>query len=114
MNNQQQSYRELHSCVNCKHVFCKSEHDEGDVLFCTKDAPERPKCGSVYMREHFWGSDEEVLNKTVEEIDEMNSQFRSEWEEWSEGREVLFNGICDEWEGDHVESTNLVIENATG
>ena len=82
------TYRVQDGCANCQHVFVRREYNEGDELYCTFRAPERPPCMSVLMGESNqiqgrpWGYDEEGAEK---------------WEEWKTFRCVVPQGICGEW-----------------
>lgn len=89
-----ESYYPMPGCINCKHVFVLREYDEGDRYFCHFDKSERPKCGSVYMKE-CWQSTN--MDLPVEEMDDVYSQRWDEWEAWADSREVEPNGHCNEW-----------------
>lgn len=84
------NYRVQNGCWNCKLCFIMREYDEGPILFCEKDAPPRPKCGSVIMGENFNYRDNEAWEEGC-----------NKWDTWSEGRNVEESGICDNWEWVH-------------
>ena len=75
------NYRLQNGCHNCQHCFVELHPDGGDNYWCKLDAPPRPPCGSFIESEEF--ADETAYNK---------------WIEWSNGRERILYGICDEWE----------------
>lgn len=81
------SYREQRACANCRHVFKRSDYDDGDDFYCTLNAPRRPMCGSVYMEEDFCAMNEHEYAKADKR-----------WNEWASGRSVLASGTCDEHE----------------
>lgn len=81
------SYIIQSGCYNCANVFRMSEYDSPDTYFCHIDKSERPKCGSVSMRENW---------------DHLSSEFYGDqwdlWDAWAVDREVASWGICDNWE----------------
>lgn len=87
----QPGYRSQNGCHNCASVFCQSEYDDGDSLFCTFGAPPRPLCGSVLMGEQFGGFLGSLRNPEKHELQGNN------WDIWSLGRQVVPEGICDNW-----------------
>jgi len=104
------NYRLLRSCINCKHCFIM-EWDSQDELYCTKDAPKRPLCGSVHMNEYFgdiWEKEIEIKEekeKRTLSVDERREiilniceHYRCLWEKWSKERMVQCNAICDSYE----------------
>ena len=84
-------YRLQAACVNCRHVFIVREFDCGPRCYCTFGAPPVPPCGSVLMGE-------------MGPFEETEKQYAI-WDEWSLGRSVDENGICQEYdeakEADH-------------
>ena len=86
------TYEERDGCHNCLKAFVVKEYDEPNYYYCTEDAPERPPCGSVRMKEcpQFFDISEE------EERILINA-----WDEWSESREVMAWGFCRRWEKKH-------------
>jgi len=69
-------------CHDCAHVFVRSEHDDLDRFYCTRNAPPRPPCMSVGMGE--------AGNITTE-------NFKA-WNEWSGNRQVEPFGTCDAYQ----------------
>lgn len=80
-----ESYREQYACVNCMHVFKRTEYDDPPEYYCTLNAPKRPLCMSVSMDEH-------LLRSAPRQVD---AGFET-WDLWSDGRGVEAFGICDE------------------
>jgi hypothetical protein len=96
-------YRVQHGCHSCRYVFVKREYDEGDTYYCSKDAPPRPICGSIFMDESFTSA-REGLDITAGDRYTDKDPFSValyEWERWSDGREVSCHGICDRHEAMH-------------
>ena len=80
-----ESYRNQPGCHNCGHVFVLVETDNPLTYCCTLNAPPRPLCMSLAMREHIpWSSRNH--KRTVDA-----------WESWSDCRWVKAWGICDKW-----------------
>jgi hypothetical protein len=84
------SYRNVETCLHCKHVFAHQEWGEKDHLYCTWNAPSRPKCGSAKMiNEGFRAS---LYDSNIYKDD------KKRWDRWSSGRSVQRTGICNEFE----------------
>lgn len=84
------SYRAFkgNHCGCCKHVFRRDEYDECPTFYCTKgDLEERPRCGSVLMKENYPFNPDGTWMKPYEL-----------WETWAEIRQVEDYGCCDEFE----------------
>ena len=86
-----EKYKEQNGCHNCENVFEKKEYEEGSELFCTCDAPKRPKCGSVFMGEIHG------VNKQGRHNSDIFDKDCDKWDEWCEGRKVKSHGICKKW-----------------
>lgn len=93
-------YRAQDACVNCKHRIATWEHDESTRLYCGKDAPPRPPCGSVGMDEsivmlpHGQKGPDGTCFRPDDEVDAMDKA----WDDWATPREVEYHGICDAYE----------------
>lgn len=87
------NYKNQNCCHNCKHVFIKSEYDEGDDYYCHEDKSERPPCGSVFMKEAFLWDEKDKRTSKKERMERWDK-----WEKWKTKREVKSFGICDKWE----------------
>ena len=83
------NYRQQNGCRNCKHVFVWSEYDDASVYYCTFGAPKRPPCLSYLMGE--------IPYKVFDY--EASERASREWREWSNGRMVSREGVCDNWAG---------------
>lgn len=90
-----ESYRIQPSCKNCGHSFVLYEYDEGLRYFCHIDKSERPRCGSIYMKEG-WGC--ETAFKSEEERDAIFDKNLLAWSDWAEPKEVEPEGVCDKYE----------------
>jgi hypothetical protein len=69
--------RKIDSCFNCKYAFHEKTYDYPE-LYCTKDAPPRPK--------------------SVMELEVFSEEESDNWYEWAQGRMVQVIDICDTWE----------------
>lgn len=88
------TYRVIHSCSECNHVFIRGEWDDPSTYYCTLRAPYRP---------HSMGTGE---RKSLS--DKRTKERWRRWNEWAEGREVDgYCGTCDEWEPDRPKSLKL-------
>ena len=85
------TYHEMHGCHDCYFVFCKGDYDDGPYLYCRRNAPKRPLCGSVAMNENFF-----PRRRTSSRRD-IGSKNIDAWHKWSENREVKSYGKCDHW-----------------
>lgn len=88
------SYHRRHGCHDCRYVVVTGDHDEEDSLWCSFDAPPRPRCGSVSMGEQH-GQD--VPASRWEEHLKAAAHERVKWLRWCSGRDVDESGRCDEW-----------------
>ena len=88
------SYNNYDTCRNCEHVFIRTDYDDCPGYFCTREAPERPLCNSVGMRETI-GNKHPDLSWDKQEILQHNNY--KAWDEWSIPREVFAWGVCDNW-----------------
>jgi len=86
------NYRVQPCCRDCKFVF--NCYDYLDKYYCTLNAPERPLCGSVWLKEEFLYNNKIRERRTNEEAVLLESQ----WIEWAKRREVDPCGTCDCWE----------------
>lgn len=87
------NYRVQDGCHNCAHVFVHYDYGEEDTYFCALNAPERPLCGSLKMRE---GPGSTLAVTRV--------RFDVEaWRKWAFPRCVEHGGICDAWEKDPLD-----------
>lgn len=88
-----ETYAEVPGCHNCKHCFVFYEYEDGNQYYCKKNAPRRPRCGSVAMGEcpriKFTDAGERALRK-----------LKDKWHDWSQDREVMPWGCCDKHELD--------------
>jgi hypothetical protein len=75
--------RSQDGCWKCQHVFRFVGYEEGPYYFCAFDAPQRPPCGSVMMKENWQTSDPEW------------ELAMDKWEKWAEHRERKPWCICD-------------------
>ena len=80
-------------CHNCAFVFVMSDYDSGEYFYCTCDAPKRPLCGSVGMKEHIFHRPEESDLSRIER-DRRGTDRMLAWDTWSGGREVDPAGKC--------------------
>ena len=81
-------YRAQDGCHNCKHVFVRYDHDEGQSFYCTMGAGVRPPCMSVAMDE----CPGLAYNTAI-----FDAAYDA-WDEWSDGREVRPSSICPQYE----------------
>jgi hypothetical protein len=82
------NYRRQDGCHNCRYVFKTIDYDSPLRYFCTLDAPERPKCGSVAMPEESWNLlDDEEFSSSLEA-----------WHKWADPRRVAGWAVCDSYE----------------
>lgn len=84
------SYAEVPGCHNCKHCFIWYEYDEAPEYYCTKNAPKRPKCGSVAMSE----CPKVTLTKSGMRA---FTKMKDKWQEWSRDREIRPWGCCEKY-----------------
>lgn len=77
-----EGYRDQDGCHNCVNVFRRTDFDEGYTYYCTSDAPPRPPCMSVSMKESLHDTDSDY----------------DLWDAWKAGREVNPWGTCEDWE----------------
>lgn len=82
------SYKICDTCMNCIHCFRYSDYDSGFMYYCTHNAPERPKCGSVGMSEGFGRDPKGRYNR-----DMYHAQMKT-WDQWCKDRKVAANGKC--------------------
>lgn len=105
------NYKVQNGCHNCLHRFEKSEWDDGQELFCTFNAPKRPICGSVLMKEPFSlarREKENYLSKAKYKICSDKDPFvkaMKAWDKWTKGRRVEPAGICDHYETEKKQET---------
>lgn len=80
------TYRAQDGCANCRHVFERREYEGNDELYCTYNAPPRPPCMSVFMKEHGeWAQNEPCR---------VDHDAHEVWNQWKSERDVLPQGIC--------------------
>jgi len=83
------TYRLQDGCANCRHVFVREEYENDNELYCTFGASPRPPCLSIFMNEG-----DQVLGQPWG----VDTEGHMKWDEWKEGRRVMPQGICGEWE----------------
>jgi len=83
VSTQGRHYRCQNGCYNCRHAFRRREHEEQNTFFCTIGAGLRPPCMSGAMHEY---------------ASSGGVDAHRAWDAWSDGREVVAWGICDDWE----------------
>jgi hypothetical protein len=86
-------YHDQNGCHNCEFVFCFYELDEERRYFCKHEAPQRPPCGSMAMREGIL----DILVGAPDVPCRAIAEFHRRWDEWSKGREVNPWGTCDHY-----------------
>lgn len=84
------NYAVQDGCHNCGWVFRMHDYDSPHSYYCTYDAPERPDCGSVAMKESFFSTF--VDGKRVPHK-EGSLRFDL-WYSWAAGRNVNPAGGC--------------------
>lgn len=91
-NEEMKNYKLQNGCHNCVHRFEFIEYDQRMELFCTLDAPKRPKCNSVALGEIHARYDAAMYNEAV-----LDDDYKK-WDEWSESRAVQPAGKCEGFE----------------
>ena len=84
------NYWVVDSCLNCHHVFVKSEYEEGHEYFCNKNKDRPKRCGSVCMHECFMDLDNDL---------EWDREAEKDWNQWAYEHRVASNGRCDDYRG---------------
>jgi len=79
-------YIERDGCHDCNHCFVYHDYDSTLEYYCDMDS-NRPKCGSVQLKEDFDFSSDDIANS------EMKA-----WDDWSENNKVNPWGICKKWD----------------
>jgi hypothetical protein len=97
-----ETYKVQDGCHNCVHVFEEYDYDSPICLFCTRQAPERPICGSVCLGEEFSQARGEKVEKDASKAsyewcsdDDPFVKAHKKWDEWSKDRGVSHAGICE-------------------
>jgi len=90
------SYRAQESCSTCKMCYIWAQQDEDVDYYCAKDG-NRPLSG-ICCSEEGWIEDLEKrgLQHGSEEWYNEFEKLMEAWRNWSEGRQVVANGMCDE------------------